>query len=80
MQPGRADRSGTPSALFPSTPSSASLSSGTSAPAAIATRAAPFSDLEDDQVDRAELWTEDGKFKVRGYTGPIFKTQTTWIK
>ena len=36
-------------------------------------------DPEDGKVYKAELWTEDGKLKVRGYLGPFYKTQT-WVK
>ena len=36
-------------------------------------------DPEDGKVYKAELWTEDGKLKVRGYFGPFYKTQT-WLK
>ena len=36
-------------------------------------------DPEDGKVYRAEAWVEDGKLKVRGYVGPIYKTQT-WLK
>ena len=36
-------------------------------------------DPEDGKVYRAELWTDDGKLKVRGYLGPFYKTQT-WVK
>ena len=28
---------------------------------------------------KAEIWSEDGKLKVRGYLGPFYKTQT-WLK
>ena len=34
---------------------------------------------EDGKVYKAEVWTEDGKLKVRGYLGPFYKTQT-WLK
>jgi len=36
-------------------------------------------DPEDGKVYKAEVWTEDGKLKVRGYLGVFFKTQT-WLK
>ena len=36
-------------------------------------------DPEDGKVYKAELWTEDGKLKVRGYLGVFYKTQT-WVK
>ena len=36
-------------------------------------------DPEDGKVYKAELWTEDGKLKVRGYLGVFYKTQT-WLK
>ncbi len=36
-------------------------------------------DPEDGKDYKAELWTEDGKLKVRGSKGPFFKTQT-WVK
>jgi hypothetical protein len=36
-------------------------------------------DPEDGKVYKAEVWTEDGKLKVRGYLGPFYKTQT-WVK
>jgi uncharacterized protein (DUF2147 family) len=36
-------------------------------------------DPEDGKVYKAEVWTEDGKLKVRGYLGPFYKTQT-WLK
>jgi len=36
-------------------------------------------DPEDGKVYKAEVWTEGEKLKVRGYLGPIYKTQT-WIK
>jgi uncharacterized protein (DUF2147 family) len=36
-------------------------------------------DPEDGKVYKAELWTEEGKLKVRGYLGPFYKTQT-WLK
>lgn len=36
-------------------------------------------DPEDGKVYKAELWTEDGNLKVRGYLGVFYKTQT-WIK
>ena len=31
------------------------------------------------KVYKAEVWTEDGKLKVRGYLGPFYRTQT-WVK
>ncbi len=36
-------------------------------------------DPEDGKVYKAELWTEDGKLKVRGYLSVFYKTQT-WVK
>ena len=36
-------------------------------------------DPEDGKIYRAEVWTEDGKLKVRGYLGVFYKTQT-WLK
>jgi len=36
-------------------------------------------DPEDGKVYKAEVWTEDGKLKVRGYLGMFYKTQT-WVK
>src|SRR4030095_5019267 len=36
-------------------------------------------DPEDGKVYKAELWTENGKLKVRGYLGVFYKTQT-WVK
>lgn len=36
-------------------------------------------DPEDGKVYKAEIWTEDGKLKVRGYLGVFYKTQT-WVK
>jgi uncharacterized protein (DUF2147 family) len=36
-------------------------------------------DPEDGKVYKAEVWGEGGKLKVRGYLGPVYKTQT-WIK
>jgi uncharacterized protein (DUF2147 family) len=36
-------------------------------------------DPEDGKVYKAELWTEEGKLKVRGYLGPFYKTQT-WVR
>jgi uncharacterized protein (DUF2147 family) len=36
-------------------------------------------DPEDGKVYRAEVWTEGGKLKVRGYVGVFYKTQT-WLK
>ncbi len=36
-------------------------------------------DPEDGKIYRAEIWTEDGKLKVRGYLGVFYKTQT-WVK
>src|SRR5262245_34260502 len=36
-------------------------------------------DPEDGKVYKAEVWSEDGKLKVRGYLGPFYKTQT-WLK
>ena len=36
-------------------------------------------DPEDGKIYKAEVWTEDGKLKVRGYLGVFYKTQT-WVK
>ena len=36
-------------------------------------------DPADGKVYKAEMWVEDGKLKVRGYLGIIYKTQT-WLK
>ena len=38
-----------------------------------------ITDPEDGKVYRAELWTEGGALKVRGYLGPFYRTQT-WVK
>jgi uncharacterized protein (DUF2147 family) len=38
-----------------------------------------ITDPEDGKVYKAEVWTEDGKLKVRGYLGMFYKTQT-WAK
>jgi len=36
-------------------------------------------DPADGKVYKAEMWVEDGKLKVRGYLGIVYKTQT-WLK
>ena len=36
-------------------------------------------DPEDGKLYKAEVWSEDGKLKVRGYLGPFYRTQT-WVK
>jgi len=36
-------------------------------------------DPDDGKVYKAEVWSEDGKLKVRGYLGPFYRTQT-WLK
>jgi uncharacterized protein (DUF2147 family) len=36
-------------------------------------------DPDDGKVYKAEVWTEDGKLKVRGYLGVFYRTQT-WVK
>lgn len=36
-------------------------------------------DPEDGKVYKAEVWSEDGKLKVRGYLGVFYRTQT-WTK
>jgi uncharacterized protein (DUF2147 family) len=36
-------------------------------------------DPEDGKSYKAEVWVEDGKLKVRGYVGFLYKTQT-WLK
>ena len=36
-------------------------------------------DPEDGKIYKAEVWNEDGKLKVRGYLGVLYKTQT-WVK
>jgi len=38
-----------------------------------------ITDPADGKVYKAEVWTEDGKLKVRGYAGVFFKTQT-WLR
>ena len=38
-----------------------------------------ITDPADGKVYKAEVWTEDGKLKVRGYLGVFYKTQT-WVK
>lgn len=38
-----------------------------------------ITDPEDGKVYGAELWTEGGALKVRGYLGPFYRTQT-WVK
>jgi len=38
-----------------------------------------ITDPEDGKVYKAEIWSEDGKLKVRGYLGPFYRTQT-WVK
>ena len=36
-------------------------------------------DPDDGKVYKAEVWTDDGKLKVRGYLGVFYRTQT-WVK
>jgi uncharacterized protein (DUF2147 family) len=36
-------------------------------------------DPDDGKIYKAELWVEDGKLKVRGYVGFLYRTQT-WVK
>jgi uncharacterized protein (DUF2147 family) len=36
-------------------------------------------DPDDGKIYKAELWTEEGKLKVRGYLGVFYRTQT-WLK
>ena len=36
-------------------------------------------DPEDGKVYKAEVWPEEGKLKVRGYVGFLYKTQT-WLR
>lgn len=36
-------------------------------------------DPEDGKVYKTKIWVEDGKLKVRGYVGFVYKTQT-WLK
>jgi uncharacterized protein (DUF2147 family) len=36
-------------------------------------------DPDDGKVYKAEVWSEDGKLKVRGYLGVFYRTQT-WVK
>lgn len=36
-------------------------------------------DPEDGKVYKAEIWVDDGKLKVRGYAGMLYRTQT-WLK
>lgn len=38
-----------------------------------------ITDPEDGKVYKAEVWTEGGVLKVRGYMGPFYRTQT-WVK
>src|SRR5215468_11798579 len=38
-----------------------------------------ITDPADGKVYKAEVWTEGGKLKVRGYHGMFYKTQT-WVK
>jgi uncharacterized protein (DUF2147 family) len=38
-----------------------------------------ITDPHDGKVYKAEVWVEDGKLKVRGYRGLVYKTKT-WIK
>src|SRR5262245_14683615 len=38
-----------------------------------------ITDPADGKVYKAEVWTEGGKLKVRGYLGMFYKTQT-WVK
>ena len=38
-----------------------------------------ITDPADGKVYKAEVWTEDGKLKVRGYVGMFYKTQT-WVR
>ena len=35
--------------------------------------------VESIKIYKAEIWTEDGKLKVRGYLGMFYKTQT-WVR
>ena len=32
-------------------------------------------DPEDGKLYKAEVWSEDGKLKVRGYLGPFYRTR-----
>jgi uncharacterized protein (DUF2147 family) len=36
-------------------------------------------DPDDGKIYKSEIWTEEGKLKVRGYLGPFYRTQT-WLK
>lgn len=36
-------------------------------------------DPKDGKVYKAEVWVQDGKLKVRGYRGALYRTQT-WVK
>jgi len=36
-------------------------------------------DPEDGKVYKAEVWTDDGELKVRGYIGFLYRTQT-WVR
>ena len=36
-------------------------------------------DPDDGKIYKGEVWTEDGKLKVRGYLGMFFRTQT-WVR
>jgi uncharacterized protein (DUF2147 family) len=38
-----------------------------------------ITDPADGKVYKAEVWTENGKLKVRGYLGMFYKTQT-WVR
>ena len=38
-----------------------------------------ITDPEDGKIYKSEVWTEDGKLKVRGYLGMFYRTQT-WVK
>jgi uncharacterized protein (DUF2147 family) len=38
-----------------------------------------ITDPADGKVYKAELWVEDGKLKVRGYQGILYKTKT-WLR
>jgi uncharacterized protein (DUF2147 family) len=56
-----------------------STSSPGPGPRAHAYKGRTILDPEDGKVYKAEIWTEDGKLKVRGYVGFFYRTQT-WLR
>jgi uncharacterized protein (DUF2147 family) len=36
-------------------------------------------DPEDGKIYRGEIWVEDGKLKIRGSLGPLYRTRT-WLR